>query len=273
MIKLVNGKFKKWEFPGGEVGVRLIHVDHGDSAVRINAAFKSAKDFMTLVMLVDALKREPNTYDKPIYLTIGYFPYGRQDKMQRGESLSVSAFAKLIDNLGLDRIDIIDPHSPVTIAAFHKTKVFEKPGIISQIMLHSDSIYLFPDEGAYKRYSKHVGAEYMFYASKVRDQMTGDITGLKINDVENFAAACNNVRNIRVVDDICDGGRTFTELGKAVRAIPEAAEIPMTLYVTHGIFSKGTEELAKYYDSIYSSNTFQCHQTEAVDGVGYYPMI
>jgi len=43
------------------------------------------------------------------------------------------------------------------------------------------------------------------------------------------------------VDDICDGGRTFIESAGLLReAYPEA---DIHLYVSHGIFSKGTDVL------------------------------
>ena len=56
-----------------------------------------------------------------------------------------------------------------------------------------------------------------------------------------------------MVDDIFDGGRTFVELAKLILPMePERLE----LYVTHGIFSKGYDEITQYYDRIYTTNSF-----------------
>ena len=54
-----------------------------------------------------------------------------------------------------------------------------------------------------------------------------------------------------IVDDICDGGRTFIELGKIIRKDYDR----LILCVTHGIFSKGVEPL-DVFDEIYSTNSW-----------------
>ncbi len=55
-----------------------------------------------------------------------------------------------------------------------------------------------------------------------------------------------------VVDDICDGGATFIALAQVIKVAQPDTTID--LYVTHGIFSKGVDELLKYYGTIYTSN-------------------
>ena len=56
-----------------------------------------------------------------------------------------------------------------------------------------------------------------------------------------------------IVDDICDGGRTFIELAKAIHGSRPTAEV--YLVVTHGIFSNGLYELSKEITKIYSTNS------------------
>jgi ribose-phosphate pyrophosphokinase len=58
-----------------------------------------------------------------------------------------------------------------------------------------------------------------------------------------------------IVDDICDGGRTFIELAKVIIAQNQEAKI--YLVVTHGIFSAGFSELTNYFDGIYTTNSCQ----------------
>ncbi|HCW17254.1 MAG TPA: phosphoribosylpyrophosphate synthetase, partial [Achromobacter sp.] len=55
---------------------------------------------------------------------------------------------------------------------------------------------------------------------------------------------------VLVVDDICDGGRTFLELASALR---DTTRQPVYLYVTHGIFSKGLGELNARYAGIFTA--------------------
>ena len=56
-----------------------------------------------------------------------------------------------------------------------------------------------------------------------------------------------------IVDDICDGGRTFVEIAKSIREKFPEAEV--YLIVTHGIFSSGSAELAKHFTCIYTTNS------------------
>ena len=105
---------------------------------------------------------------------------------------------------------------------------------------------LAPDAGARKRVqqlAKKLDIDHIAFADKVRDTKTGRISGTSVsNDLPHLP--------ILVVDDICDGGRTFVELGKA---LAEVSQQPRYLYVTHGIFSKGFEELNLYYQRIFTA--------------------
>lgn len=60
-------------------------------------------------------------------------------------------------------------------------------------------------------------------------------------------------KTVMILDDICDGGRTFIE---AVKHLREAGAKRVELYVTHGIFSKGVENLLDNgIDHIYTTNS------------------
>ena len=55
-----------------------------------------------------------------------------------------------------------------------------------------------------------------------------------------------------VVDDILDTGNTALEIAKELKIPAER----MSLYVSHGIFSEGTEELFNHYSTIATTNSF-----------------
>jgi ribose-phosphate pyrophosphokinase len=86
-------------------------------------------------------------------------------------------------------------------------------------------------------------------ASKHRDIQSGKIlsTYVPLKDGEHT----NN--NFLIVDDICDGGRTFIEIAKVIHEIRPKAKV--SLAVTHGIFSAGFNELSKYIEHIYCTNS------------------
>ena len=66
-----------------------------------------------------------------------------------------------------------------------------------------------------------------------------------------------------IIDDICDGGRTFNELAKSIKL--QRADAKIYLVVTHGIFSAGFKELTKYFEHIYTTNS---HRDVADDEYG-----
>jgi ribose-phosphate pyrophosphokinase len=64
-------------------------------------------------------------------------------------------------------------------------------------------------------------------------------------------------KNFVICDDICDGGRTFIEIAKAIQDVrpKEIFNDKIYLCVTHGIFSAGFEELEKYFTAIFTTNS------------------
>lgn len=263
---------KQWMFPAGEVGVST----HFDSAakdkelVKVSACLTSSDDIMRLLMLTDALKRQ---YVKArLELTLGYTPYGRQDRVcLEGESLSIKVFADLINSLGYSLVTLIDPHSDVTPALFNNVSVLSQKELFGKVFLRKLSflerdVLIAPDLGAAKKVSEIFSGLKMnslMVANKQRDMATGYITDFEFTgDVEG--------KHCVVVDDICDGGATFILIGKALR---ERGAKSITLCVTHGIFSKGHEVVANLYDKVYTTNSYHKNRVGLVDGVTYIEII
>ena len=110
-----------------------------------------------------------------------------------------------------------------------------------------------PDAGAAKKTQavvaafahKGVTVESRF-CSKIRDPKTGEIT-------KTVAPDDITHKKLLLIDDICDGGRTFIELAKLLKQ-NGAAEL--YLYVTHGIYSKGLDVLRPYFKHVFCWHTF-----------------
>lgn len=260
---------KVWKFPGGEVGVTALPSNqaHKVELVTIIASIQSSDEIMQLFMLTDALRRM--YYNAKINLRLGYVPYGRQDRVcNEGESLSISVFAALVNSQNYNQVMIFDPHSDVTPALFNRVVVIKQDEIYDEVFgsrfdLHRTLVA--PDVGAAKK-SSCIGAMHLMpvvYANKTRDLSNGNITDLSFSgDVEG--------KDVIVVDDICDGGATFVTLGQKLR---ERGVKNMFLFVTHGIFSKGTDVLTSIYDTVYTTNTYHQDRDGLVDGVFYHKLI
>lgn len=240
-------------FAGGESQVVLpdafIAEAGSVASVRINAWLRTADAVMQLLLLTDAVRRVmPNI---PLHLNMPYVPYARQDRVcNPGEALSAKVFCNLINAQAYASVVIADPHSDVVPALLDRVSVVDASVMLAEVLRQPTFArgvtLLAPDAGARKRVqqlAKKLEVEHVAFADKVRDTKTGRISGTSVSsDLPNLP--------ILVVDDICDGGRTFVELGKA---LAEVSSQPRYLYVTHGIFSKGFEELNLYYQRIFTA--------------------
>ncbi len=243
-----------FNFPGGEIGVRVDtqHVDPTQLPLgtKIYAHMTRSEDPVILMMLVDAMKRSGF---KNISLKLYYVPYARQDRVGvPGESLSIHVLASNINQMEFNSVTILDPHSPVTTALFDRAHVIDKKTLISHMNLSipwDKTTVVAPDAGAVKSaydVAKTFRAADLIVANKVRDLATGEILRTDFHgEVEG--------KRLLLIDDICDGGRTFIELAKLIRPMNPAR---LELFVTHGIFSKGYDVMTEWFDRIYTTNSF-----------------
>ena len=249
---------KRFQFPGGERHVRidsepnLWDLKH----VMINLLAKGPEDIIDLMLLVDALKRRSDFKQNTVLrLHIPYLPYARQDRVcNAGEPLSIAVMARLLDEMGFHDIGFQNVHSDVAQACFRKTKVNNAPLNLLLESLHdqgalTNTILVAPDAGALKKTHDAASFFKLQYvgAEKVRDTMTGAIT----STVVHFGHVGD--KNFLIVDDICDGGRTFIELAKVLRPLTNGQ---VNLYVTHGIFSQGKDVFNGLIDNVYCTNDF-----------------
>lgn len=73
-----------------------------------------------------------------------------------------------------------------------------------------------------------------------------------LNKLNDFIKAGN--RNVMILDDLCDGGATFIAEGKYL--LEKFPDINLVLFVYHGLFTKGFDELLKYFNKIVFTNSY-----------------
>ncbi|MES2983975.1 MAG: ribose-phosphate diphosphokinase [Pseudomonadota bacterium] len=257
MSIVVNGKeIQHFNFPGGECHVRLGDISIGDT-VAIIAHLYNADDILRLLLSVNAIRTvNPHAV---IDLTLPYFPYARQDRVcNPGEAFSAKVMADLINSMALRQVRICDPHSQITVDLIERCHVIGQADILAgsaveQLIREKSLTLISPDKGAAVRIqpvlhylqAQGIAADSCF-CTKVRDPLTGEIT--KTDIPENVAG-----KDFIMIDDICDGGRTFIELAKVLKEHGAGA---LYLYVTHGIFSKGLDVLRPYFNHVYCLHSF-----------------
>lgn len=195
--------------------------------------FESEAEFMHLAQLKELLSTFGDR-DRNINLEIRYLPYARQDKSVDNKStFALRVFNKLINTLHFSKITIFDPHSDLSLKEIRNSKEISPIDDVVTVLATVKSELCFPDTGAFTRYSKYFKDKDKVIFSKVRDQLTGDILGLATTD-------SIKPTSYLIVDDICDGGKTFIEVAKALYT-NGASEVH--LYISHGLFTKGLEVL------------------------------
>jgi ribose-phosphate pyrophosphokinase len=248
-------------FAGGELHVRLsVPILVNCHSLVMRAQLTSAEAILELMLLTDALRRELG-WATCLKLVCPYLPYARQDRVcAPGEALSLRVMCDLINGLNFDEVEIWDPHSDVAMALLERAVAVSQEVFVSRLTLGSSWRLVAPDAGAAKKIGPVAKATGLpiIQAMKVRDPMTGAITGTTVDWDETACSAAN----LLIVDDICDGGRTFIELAKVLRPKTTGR---ILLFVTHGIFSQGIEVFADLFDGIFTANLFP--------GVGAHPLL
>lgn len=257
-------------FKGGEPNPKLndYQIDQITQAskVLITAHLPDMNEAWSLLLTIDAVRRVDPSVVIEVFLP--YIPFARQDRVcNPGEALGIAVFAKALNAFHVNAVYLLDPHSDTAVAQIENSIIrplhtcITESGAFPDIKDFKDIWLVAPDAGAQKKVKAlhtALGTAGYIVATKERNLETLDITSTRFDgDVKG--------KRLLVVDDICDGGRTFIALAKALR---EQEPASLDLWVTHGIFSYGTEIVTEHYDSVCTTNSFQPTAVGQFDGKG-----
>lgn len=262
--------------------------------VKIKARLNNFKDLELITCAVKSLRGLNFTN---IHLYVPYFLGSRSDRKfeEGGNNYLKDVICPIINSLNFESITVLDPHSDVLEACINRFKKesnyrlvahFAIGEIIREMNLparleddyHNTPEGLFfdkrgfdnlllasPDAGASKKIYKI--AEQIGYkgdiitCSKDRDtegKITKSIVPIT-SEQHNMLHSYGPYKDFIIIDDICDGGATFINIAKEIKAyFHESGRTKSKIYliVTHGIFSKGLRELNMYFDGIYCTNSY-----------------
>jgi ribose-phosphate pyrophosphokinase len=266
-LNLVNPEashieYKISKFPDGQQTVDLTkwsEVERFSGGIRINTRLNSFNDLEILICATKALR---NITNKPISLYVPYFLGSRSDRkfVKGGVNYLKQVICPIINSLNFESVIVMDPHSDVLEACLNNFSKFNNFALVDNALSYligDDEEYkvvlVSPDAGAYKKVFD-VAQEFritnIVTATKVRDLKTGAILRTEVPTLDQH----KDLKYI-IIDDICDGGRTFIELAKAIKEQRTTAKV--YLVVTHGIFSAGYSELGQYFEEIYTTNSYK----------------
>ena len=261
------------KFPDGQQSITILEkgyytyysLKEQNTPIIIKSRLRNFKDLELIICANQALKE---IGVKSVKLYIPYCIGGRSDRkfQEGGINYIKTVIAPILNSQNFDEVRIMDPHSDVLEACINNFVKINNDKLILMALksiLNGDNdvsniCLVSPDAGAYKKIfdvAKKFGIDKIITATKVRDIKTGKILHTEIPTLDQH----NKLKYI-IVDDICDGGRTFIELAKAIHGSRPTAEV--YLVVTHGIFSNGLYELSKEITKIYSTNSLSDYDVE-----------
>lgn len=254
-------KYKISKFPDGQQTVDLLEAPYIGETVQLISRLNSFKDLELIICATQAIRNfDPN---KEISLKVPYFVGARSDRkfVEGGVNYLKQVICPIINSMNFKSVIVLDPHSDVLEAClnnFDKTNNF---GLVKFALTNIDNrdgardriCLVSPDAGAYKKIfdvAKEFKIENIITANKVRDMKTGNILRTEIPVLDQ-----HNDLTYVIIDDICDGGRTFVELAKVIKEGRPTAKV--YLVVTHGIFSAGFKTLNEYIDGTFCTNSYR----------------
>jgi len=199
-----------------------------------------------------------------ISLHVPYIVGGRSDRKfeEGGNNYIKHIIAPVLNSLNFKSITTIDPHSDILEACLNNFRkksneelvkfAFSKIGDFDARNIDNDFVIISPDAGASKKIFKL--AESIDFTGDIitctKDRDTnGKLTKTVVPDTWHWD------KDKIIIDDICDGGRTFINIAEIIKADPNNKG-KIYLIVTHGIFSAGFSKLSEYFDGIYCTNSY-----------------
>jgi len=238
-------KYKINKFKDGQVSAKIL--ESGDLNIKIRG--NSYEDLFKIASLKEAWDYE-NALNKSansiltIYCLIGQ----RSDRrFNKGESFDLKVICEFINHMKFNKVFIFHPHSDISLALINNSeKVSHFKFVEKTFNLTDNPILVSPDAGAYKatyEIAQKLKAD-LVPSNKVR------IDGLPIISIQGNVKG----KECLIVDDLADGGRTFKFLAEALK---KQGATKVFLYVTHGQFNYGFEELKETIDHIYCTNSYK----------------
>lgn len=257
------------EWSGGELDVKLAPGSFDPSYDVLVAYLQNSNDVVKLLMVNDAIKRY---FDTSCDVVIPYLPYARQDRVcNLGEPFSLKVFADMLNRSEFNSVTSFDVHSNAAELLIDNFVNISPDDFVYDVVMgmcyndstlrHDQIVLVSPDVGSFKKVEKIASLLEVNHLPCIKTRSSnGDISNIIIPQDSLF-----NHYKYLIVDDICDGGRTFVALAEALR---DKGAYDIALCVSHGIFSHGTDHLiSSGIQQIYSTNSWyeECADKNYID--------
>ena len=249
------------KFPNGEKRYMVPKADP-DGIVDVTMAYEDDSEFFDLLCIFDSIRR--NSPNVEFVLNLPYIPYSRMDRIEsETDSFSLKSFANFVNSvIKPKRIECLDAHSDVALALFDAPVTHSVPQIkiVKENFKPADTLLVFPDATAVKRYKKLFPEYQSVSINKERNFQTGKIvSSTLIKDGNISDEFLENVKNVVIVDDICSKGGTFLLASQLIAENIGHEDYTINLVVAHceaAIFEGNLlDESSPFNGNVYCTNS------------------
>lgn len=240
--------YKVIKFPDGQLHLKLeSQLDHKEDLLVI-ARITSADELFILMQALDVANR----HGMRVAVKISYLMGARMDRvMSFNEPFTLKIILDVLEGFDNFYTSVLEPHNP-NILRDHGI-ICCPSGIPGYIL--RDAIICYPDKGAFERsHENRIIGNYIF-CHKRRDTADGELSDFILNSMGIDLTG----KKIVVLDDLCDGGRTFCGIAPLLREKNPSA---IDLCVTHAIQKEGLRRVAEAYDHVYITNSYKDWEKE-----------
>ncbi|MBE7687881.1 ribose-phosphate pyrophosphokinase [Tenacibaculum finnmarkense genomovar ulcerans] len=239
----MNYEIKK--FNDGQVTAKILEKGNLHLKIRGN----TYEDLFRIASIKEAWDAENRLHKTATAILTMYCLIGQRSdrRFNEKESFDLKVIANFINSMGFDKVEILHPHSSISLALIDNSVELKSYEYVKKAY-HAigNPVLISPDAGAYK--TTHEIAEKLevdlIPSNKVRVAGAPKIT---------IQGAVKN-KECLIVDDLADGGRTFNFLAKELK---NQGATKVFLYVTHGQFNYGFDELKENINHIYCTNSYK----------------
>lgn len=233
------GACRRQHFPDGELHLEIAESVRGRDVYLIQSTCAPVSDHLVeLLLMADACRRAGADQMTAV---MPYFGYARHDRRATGrEPVAARLVADLIATSGLDRVVVVDLHTPAIEGFFSvpAEDVTAVPLLADAIRPVTDAtVIVAPDLGA-----SRLAEEYARLLNRPVATIHKIRTGPESVEVRQIVGDVRGKVPL-IVDDMISTGHT---LAAAVRALLAAGCVPdVTVVVSHGLFVGSIETVVR----------------------------
>lgn len=255
MIEITNFsgeriEFTTWKFPTGETGFKLTNPDDISNAI-VTMTYENNEDIFLTLFAVNALRE----LDANVCVYVPYLPYSRQDRVcHKGESFSLNVLLDMIESSGVQFVTD-DIHNPQSLSLCENLSNCPQSKLSSH--LPKFDMIIAPDKGAAFKIMENQQVREGTPVITLNKQRIGQDVVYMNHEFDTIKG------DVCVVDDLCDGGGTFISLAKMLKETQPNIK-SLSLYVTHGFFTKGIDVIKQHYNNVYVYNLYNKAYNDSV---------